>query len=64
MESGVSSRDQAYLGVLVASGLWTLFSALTFARVVRMGERRLAWCWAASFTLSAVAAAYCFGRLL
>ncbi len=25
---GVSSRDQAYLGVLVALGLWTLFSAL------------------------------------
>ncbi len=62
--SSVSSRDQAYLGMLVAAGLWALFSAVTFARVVRLGERGLAWGWAASFAFSALAAAYCFGRLL
>jgi hypothetical protein len=50
--------------MLVASGLWALFSAVTFARVVRLGERGLAWGWAASFAFSALAAAYCFGRLL
>jgi hypothetical protein len=61
---GVSAREQAYLGVLIAAGAWAVLSAIAVAVSVRLQSEGFAWGWAASFALSALTAAYCFGRLL
>ena len=62
--SGIPARAPDYLGLLVAASAWALLSALVTALCVRFEERGLAWFFAASFFGSALAAAYCLGKLL
>jgi hypothetical protein len=50
--------------LLLAASIWALVSAIGAAISVGFGMRGLAWGWTASFLVSALAAAYCLGRLL
>jgi hypothetical protein len=59
MEGGMSTRE-----VFLAASIWALVSAIGAAISVEFGTRGLAWGWTASFLVSALAAAYCLGRLL
>ena len=58
------TREELYFTGLVVAAAWALTSALAVAVSIEMEARRYAWGWAASFALSALGAAYCFGRLL
>lgn len=62
--SSVSSREQAYFGVLVAASVWGLISALAADFSARLEFKTFARGWVASFVISALVAAYCFWRLL
>ena len=56
--------DEFYFEVLVAMTVWALMSGAAIATSVTQASKRFAWGGVASFLLSALAAAYCFGRLL
>ncbi len=58
------TREELYFSALVVAVVWALMSAGAVAVSVEMELRWGAWGGAASFVLSALAAAYCFGRLL
>ena len=60
----MSLREQAYFGVLEVASAWALLSAVAVEISARVESRVFAWVWAASFGISALAAAYCFWRLL
>ncbi len=60
----MNAREQTYFWVLVATFAWTLVSASGITTSIERDSEAFAWGWAASFALSAVVAAYCFGRLL
>ena len=64
MEGGITARTLDYLGWLVAASVVALLSAVVTAICVKFEERGLAWFWAAAFFGSALAAAYCLGKLL
>jgi hypothetical protein len=53
-----------YVGILVLVSLWAGISAVGLAGSVRMEAKGFALGFAVSFVLSALAAAYCFWRLL
>jgi hypothetical protein len=61
---GITARTLDWLELLVAASAWALLSALVTAICVKFEERALAWFWAASFFVSAMAAAYCLGKVL
>jgi hypothetical protein len=63
-EGGITARTLDYFGLLVAASVLALFSAVVATLCVKFEERGLAWFWAASFFCSALAAAYCLGKLL
>ena len=58
------TREELYFTGLVVAAAWALTSALAVAASIEMEARGYAWGWARSFALSALGAAYCFGRLL
>jgi hypothetical protein len=60
----VSTREQAYFGVMVAATVWSLISALAAEFSARLEFRKIARGWVASFVISALVAAYFFWRLL
>ena len=64
MEGTITARTLTYFGLLVAASVWALCSAVVTAICVKYEEVWLAWVWAASFFGSAMAAAYCLGKLL
>jgi hypothetical protein len=64
MEGGITARTPDYLGWLVAASVVALLSAVLTALCVKFEERWLAWFWAVAFFGSALAAAYCLGKLL
>jgi hypothetical protein len=64
MEGSITARTPDYLGFLVAASVFALLSAVLTALCVKFEERWLAWVWAAAFFGSALAAAYCLGKLL
>ena len=64
MVGSITARTFDYFGLLVASSVWTVASAVVTALCVKYEHRWLAWLWAASFFGSALAAAYCLGKLL
>jgi hypothetical protein len=64
MEGSITARNMDYLGWLVAASVVALLSAVLAALCVKFEERWLAWVWAAAFFGSALAAAYCLGKLL
>jgi hypothetical protein len=61
---GITARTVDWLGWLVAASVWALLSAAVTALCVKFEERGLAWFWAASFFVSALAAAYCLVKVL
>ena len=64
MAGTITARPLDYLGLLVAASIVALCSAGVTAICVRFEERPLAWFWAASFFVSALAAAYCLLKVL
>ena len=64
MEGGITARPLDYFGLLVASSIFAVLSAVVTAICVKYEERGLAWLWAAAYFVSALAAAYCLGKLL
>ena len=64
MVGGITARTPDYFGLLVASSVFALLSAVVTAICVRYEARWLAWLWAAAFFGSALVAAYCLVKLL
>ena len=64
MVGSITSRTFDYFGLLVASSVFALLSAVVTAICVRYEERGLAWLWAAAFFCSALVAAYCLVELV
>jgi len=64
MQGGISARTLDYFGLLVASSVFALLSAVVTAICVKYEARGLAWLWAACFFGSALVAAYCLVKLL
>jgi len=64
MEGGITARTQDYFGWLVAASIVALCSGVVATLCVKYELRWLAWFWTAAFVGSALAAAYCFGKLL
>ena len=64
MVGGSAARTLDYFGLLVAASIVALCSGVLATLCVKFEERGLAWFWAAAFFGSALAAAYCLGKLL
>jgi hypothetical protein len=64
MVGSITSRTFDYFGLLVASSVFALLSAVVTAICVRYEARGLAWLWAAAFFCSALVAAYCLVELV
>jgi len=64
MVGSITARTLDYFGLLVASSVFALLSAVVTAICVRYEARGLAWLWAAAFFGSALVAAYSLWRLL
>jgi hypothetical protein len=64
MVGSIASRTFDYFGLLVASSVFALLSAVVTAICVRYDARGLAWLWAAAFFCSALVAAYCLVELV
>jgi hypothetical protein len=59
-----SAATETYLGLLAMATFWALLSgAVTVVSVYEVSQRA-ALVWVASFAVSSLTAAYCFGRLL
>jgi hypothetical protein len=59
MQGSISARPLDYFGLLVASSVFALLSAVVTAICVKYKARGLAWLWAAAFYGSALVGAYC-----
>jgi hypothetical protein len=64
MMGGITARPQDYFALLVAASIMALFSAVVATLCIKVEERGPALFWAALFFISALVAAYCFGKLL
>ena len=64
MGGGITARTLDYFGLLVAASIVALLSGVLATLCVKHELRGLAWFWAAAFFASALAAAYCLGKLL
>jgi len=64
MEGIITARPLDYFGLLVAASIVALCSAVLATLCVKHELRELAWFFAAAFFGSALAAAYCLGKLL
>ena len=64
MEGTITARTLDYFGVLVASSVFALLSAVVTAICVKYETRGLAWLCAAAFFGSALVAAYCLEKLV
>ena len=64
MEGSITARTLDYFGLHVAASIVPLCSGVLANLCVKYELRGLAWFFAASFFASALAAAYCLGRLL
>ena len=60
----VSSDSETYLGLLILTACWALFSGAVVALTEREASRREALSWVVSFGAASLVAAYCFGMLL
>lgn len=60
----VSAAEESYLGLLVMTGLWAIFSGACVVASAQARQRSASWLWASSFLAASLVAAYCFGRLL
>jgi enoyl-CoA hydratase/carnithine racemase len=50
--------------LLVGALLWALVSVVVATESAKLGMRRHAWGWAASFLVASLVAAYSFGRFV
>jgi hypothetical protein len=60
----VSDGDELCFAILVTGIVWAAMSALVLAISIRVEAGWQAWGWGASFAVSSLCAAWCFGRLL
>lgn len=60
----MSSGDELCAAVLVTGLLVAAASAVVLVVSIQMEYARQAWGWGASFVVSSLCAAWCFGRLL
>jgi hypothetical protein len=64
MAGRITVRTLDYFELLVAASIVALLSGVLATLCVKYEFRGLAWFWAAAFFGSALAAAYCLGKLL
>jgi hypothetical protein len=64
MVGSITARSLDYFGLLVGASIVALCSGVLATLCVKHELRGLAWFWAAAFFGSALAAAYCLGKLL
>jgi len=64
MIGGITARTFDYFALLVAASIVALCSGVLATLCVKCELRGFAWFFAASFFASALAAAYCLGKLL
>jgi hypothetical protein len=64
MQGSITARTLDYFGLLVASSVFALLSAVVTAICGKYEARGLAWLLAAAFFGSALVAAYCLVKLL
>ena len=60
----MSPAEETYLGLLVITAFWALFSGACVVAYVYESQRTSSWAWASSFLAASLVAAYCFGRML
>ena len=60
----VSSESETYLGLLILTIFWALFSGACVVACSQAGQRTASGVWASSFGAASLVAAYCFGMLL
>jgi hypothetical protein len=58
------TEEERCVVILVTGAVWAGLSAVNLAISIHREAGRQAWGWGASFTVSSLCAAYCFGRLL
>jgi len=64
MADSITARTLDYFGWVVAASIVALCNGVLATLCVKYELRRFAWFFAASFFASALAAAYCLGKLL
>ena len=64
MVGSITARTFDYFALLVTASIMALFSALVATLCIKFEERGPALFWAALFFISALVAAYCFGKVL
>ena len=60
----MSTQEEFYLGLLVMTIFWALFSGACVVATSQAGQRTASGVWASSFGAASLVAAYCFGMLL
>jgi hypothetical protein len=60
----MSTQEEFYLGLLVMTIFWALFSGACVVACSQSGQRTASGVWASSFGAASLVAAYCFGMLL
>ena len=60
----VSSESETYLGLLILTAFWALFSGAVVVLSEHEASRREALSWVVSFAAGTLVAAFCFGMLL
>jgi hypothetical protein len=64
MVGSITARSLDYFGLLEASSVFALLSAVVTAICVKYEARGLAWLWTAAFFASALVGAYCLEKLV
>jgi hypothetical protein len=59
-----SEYEETYLGLLILTAFWALFSGAVVVLIEREASRREALSWVVSFAAGTLVAAFCFGMLL
>jgi hypothetical protein len=60
----MSTHEEVYLGLLVMTVFWALFSGACVVATSHAGQRNASGVWASSFGAASLVAAYSFGMLL
>ena len=60
----MNTQEDVYLGLLVMTIFWALFSEACVVATSHAGQRTASGVWASSFGTASLVAAYCFGMLL
>jgi len=58
------TEEELCAAILVSGNVWAVLSAAVLAISIRVEAGMQAWGWGASFAVSTLCAAWCFGRLL